>query len=116
MVGASGVWKLMLSKSLDGLARHDLADLVRGLGARCAARQVATAATREAWKEVADDVQALARHDDQRAQYTAAQRAARAMSAADVGEAIDVLCDLTGETPAEWAQRVAGEMAKAARS
>ncbi len=99
-----------LGPNCDAMVRRDLAELIRGLGARCAARMVFAAIDRDEWQEIADDVSALARHDDQRCQYVAAQRAARAMGRDDVGTAIDVLCDLTGETAEEWALRVALEM------
>jgi len=96
--------------SAEAMARRDLSELLRGLNARSAGRWALTARGRTDWQEIAADVVALARHDEQRCQYTAAQRAARAMGREDVGEAIDVLCDLTGETAEEWALRVALEM------
>lgn len=118
VVGAKASARLVASwgPTAAQLVRHDLADLVRGLGARSAGRRVLVADTREDWQEIADDVGALARHDEQRCQYTAAQRAARAMGRDDVGEAIDVLCDLTGETVEEWSFRVVPAMGVATRT
>lgn len=101
---------LLAAPSFAAMVRHDLADLVRGLGARCAARAALTAATREEWSEIALDVQALARHDSQRCQYTTAMRAARSMGAEDAADALDLLVDLTGESVEEWAERVTREM------
>ncbi len=100
----------MLGPSFTAMVRHDLADLIRGLGARCAARACLTAATRETWDEIALDVQALACHDSQRCQYTTAMRAARSMGAEDAADALDLLIDLTGESVEEWAARVTREM------
>jgi len=101
---------LLSGSSLTAMVRHDLADLVRGLGARCAARACLTAATRGEWDEIALDVQALARHDAQRCQCTTAMRAARSMGAEDAADALDLLIDLTGESVEEWAARVTREM------
>ena len=100
----------MLGPSFTAMVRHDLADLIRGLGARCAARACLTAASREEWAEIADDVRALARHDESRCQYTAAMRAARAMGADDAADALDQIVDLTGESVEGWAARVTREM------
>lgn len=100
----------MLGPSFTAMVRHDLADLIRGLGARCAARACFTAASREEWAEIADDVRALARHDESRCQYTAAMRAARAMGADDAADALDQIVDLTGESVEGWAARVTREM------
>jgi hypothetical protein len=100
----------MMGPSFTAMVRHDLADLVRSLGARCAARACLTAATREEWAEIADDVRALVRHDDQRCQYTAAMRAARSMGCDDAADALDWIVDLTGESVEEWASRVTREM------
>ena len=60
--------------------------------------------------EIADDVRALARHDESRCQYTAAMRAARAMGADDAADALDQIVDLTGESVEGWAARVTREM------
>lgn len=100
----------MLGPSFTAMVRHDLADLIRGLGARCAARAALTASTREEWQEIALDVQGLARHDSQRCQYTTAMRAARSMGAEDAADALDLLIDLTGESVEEWSARVTREM------
>lgn len=116
MVGASALALASMGPSCDGMVRHDLADLVRTLGARCAGRACLTASTRVQWQEIADDVAALARHDEQRCGYVAAQRAARAMGREDVGEAVDQLLDLTGESADEWAVRVTLEMGRGMRS
>ena len=97
---------LRYGPSFTAMVRHDIADLIRGLGARCAARACLTAAGREEWQEIADDVRALARHDDQRCQYTTAMRAARSMGADDAADALDLIVDLTGESVEEWAARV----------
>ena len=98
--------------SLYGLVRHALARLIRGLGARSAARACLTAATRAEWQEIADDVRALARHDNDRQSYPLASLACEAMGRGTATEAIDLLLELTGDDLAEWMARASEAQAE----
>lgn len=91
--------------SLYGLARHALTRLLRDLGARSAGRACLTAATREAWQEIADDVRSLARHDLERSSYQLGGQACEAMGRGDAAAAVDLLLHLTGDDLPEWLTR-----------
>lgn len=84
------------------LVAHDIADSCRRLRLPCAATIARTASTPAAWRDVAEELGAVAVGSDREHERLAAQRAAREMANAQVSAAVQYLVQLRGEGVSEW--------------